>query len=125
MYTDINEATEVDYVTYSALKLHTGLKVGDLKHVGGENGRGSIVTNVTAGLFKLTDYIKKSGLTAAKPLCTLSGAVLLCLELEECEVGSSNVLSSEAESLEKVLCDSVRLGVNTGVVKNDLTAWYS
>ena len=52
---DINEATEVDYVTYSTLKLHTGLKVGDVKNVGGEDGRGSVVTDVTAGLFKLTD----------------------------------------------------------------------
>ena len=120
--TDINEATKVDYVTHCTLELHTGLKVGDLKHVGREDRSGSIVTDVTAGLFKLTDNVKESGLTAAELTSELCGTVLLCLELKESEVSGAYVLSGEAEARKEILCDSVGLGVNAGVVKDDLAA---
>ena len=54
---DVNEATEVNNVSYSTLKLHIGLQVVDVENVGGEDRRGRIVTNVTSRLLKLGDNI--------------------------------------------------------------------
>ena len=107
---NINEATEVNNVSYSTLKLHIGLKVVDVKNLGGEYGSGSVVTNVASGLLKLGDNVLKGGLTATKLLCKLCNAVLLSLEAEKGKVVSLYVLCSEAESLEKILCNCVGLG---------------
>ena len=71
MHTDINEATEVNNVSYSTLKLHFGLQVVYVENVGGEDRCGSVVTDISAGLFKLGDNVKKSGLTTAKLTCKL------------------------------------------------------
>ena len=65
--TDINEATEVNNISYSTLKLHFGLKIVDVENIGRENGSRSVVTNVTSGLFKLGNYVLKGGLTAIQP----------------------------------------------------------
>ena len=77
---DINEATKVNDVTNGTLELHIGLKVGYLENVGGEDGCGSIVTNISSGLLKLADDILEGGLTAAELAGKLCLTVLLCLE---------------------------------------------
>ena len=120
--TDVNEATEVDNVADGALELHAGLKVGDVENVGGEDGSGRIVTDISAGLLKLGDNVVEGGLTAAKLTGELCDAVLLCLEAKESEVSCGNVLGGEIESLKKVKRYVVGLGVNSGVVKDLLTA---
>ena len=97
--TDINEATEVNNVSYSTLKLHIGLKVVDVENVGGKNRSGRIVTDIAAGLLKLGDNIEKSGLATAKLASELLDAVLLCLEAKERKISASYVLNAEAESL--------------------------
>ena len=99
---DINEATEVDYVTDGALKLHTGAEVGDIENVGRENGSGSIIADVSAGLLKLGDNIKERRLTASELASELCGSVLLNLESEERKVAGGNVLGGEIKSLKKI-----------------------
>ena len=122
MHADINEATEVNNVTYCTLELHIGLEILDVEDIAGENGSGSIVTNVTAGLFKLVDNINEGGLTATKLTGKLRCAVLISLELKELKVIICNVLCGEAKLLQYHLCDSVGLGVNACVIENVLCA---
>ena len=59
VHADVNEATEVNNVSYGTLKLHFGLKVVDVENVGGKDRCGSIVTNISAGLFKLGNNVKE------------------------------------------------------------------
>ena len=118
VHADINEATEVNNVSNSTLKLHICLKVVDVENVGGKDRCGCIVTNVTAGLLKLGDNILESRLTTAKLTSKLRNAILLCLETKESEVILLNVLGSEVKAAEKILGNSVGLGVNAGRVKH-------
>ena len=104
---DINEATEVNDVSYGAVKLHTGLEVVDIENVGGKDRSGSIVTNISAGLFKLLDNIVKSRLAAAKLLSKLCKTVLSNLESEKSEVVVSYVIGSKAEAVKKLVCNGV------------------
>ena len=122
VHADVNEATEVDNVSDGTLELHTGLQVGNLKNVGGEDGCRSIVTDIAAGLLELGDYIKEGGLTAAELTGELCGAVLLCLKAKESKLSCSDVLGGEAEAVEQLVCHGVGLGVNAGVIENFLTA---
>ena len=115
---DINKASEINNVTDGALKLHTGLKIGDLENVGGEDGSGSVVSDIPAGLLQLVDDILKGGLSAAKLLGKLGDAVLLALEAEQSEATRPYVLGGEAEALEKILRYRVGLGVYAGIVKD-------
>ena len=119
--TDVNEATEVNNVSYGTLKLHIRLKIVDVENVGGKDRCGSIVTNIAAGLLKLGDNILKSRLTATKLASKLCNTVLLCLEAKESKVVILYVLGREAEALKKILCDSIGLGVHTGRIEHLLT----
>ena len=74
---DVNEATEVNHVSDSTLQLHFGLQVVDVKNVGGENGCGCVVTDITAGLLKLGDNVLKSRLTDSESVSSLFKAVSL------------------------------------------------
>ena len=107
MNADINEATEVNNVSNGTLKLHIGLKVGYLKHVGRKHGCGCIVTDISAGLLKLSDNIVKSRLTAAKLTSELRNAVLLCFKSEKSEIIVLYVIGGKLESVKKLLCNCV------------------
>ena len=119
---DVYEAAEVNHVSYSTLKLHIRLKIIDVKNVGGEDRCGCIVTDVTARLLKLGDNILKGRLATAKLTCKLCNTVLFRLESEKREVVASYVLGGKAEALQKILCNSVGLGVNARSVKYLLAA---
>ena len=119
--TDVYEATEVNNVSDSTLKLHIRLQVSDLKNVGGEHGSGSIVTNVSSGLLKLGDYVLEGGLTTAELASELCHSVLLSLKTKERKIVASHILGSELEAVKKLICDCIGLGVNTGGVEHVLS----
>ena len=118
VHADVNEAAEVNNVSYSTLKLHIRLEVVDVEDVGGEDGCGSVVTDVTAGLFKLGDDVLEGGLATAELASELCHTVLSSLEAEKNEVAGANVVGGEVKALQKILGDSVGLGVNAGGVEH-------
>ena len=105
--TDVNEAAEVGNVSYSTVKLHIRLKILYRKNLGGEDRSGSVVTDISAGLFKLGDDVVKGGLTAAELTRKLSDAVLLCLKSKEGEVIASYVVGREIKLFKKLVCELI------------------
>ena len=87
--TDINEYTEIDDIADCSHKLHTGLEVLYLHDIAASHKRRrELVTEVTAGLFKLSDDICESWYTYAE--------------------GGAYILNSEAVSLLRdTLCTAV------------------
>ena len=119
---DIDEGAEVDDIADGAGQHHAGRQFLHGHHLFPQLRLRERVTDIAAGLFQLGYDILKSGFATTKLTRELCYTVLRCLEAQECHIARANVVGSEAETLEKIVCNSVGLGVNAGGVEDLLTA---
>ena len=80
MNADVHESAEVDDVSDSTRKLHTGCEVAHIHNVCAEHGEGETVTNVASRLFKLANDIVESRLAYFKLFANLFCSLEIDLE---------------------------------------------
>ena len=120
MYAYIHECTEINYVSYRSLEEHIGLQILYVQNVCTENGRRCAVTNISSGLFELSDDVEQSRLTAAELVAHTLHSVFCNLKTQGIDISRLHVLLCKVEFIEQVLGYFIGLGVNSRIVENFL-----